>query len=77
MRELRADLSVCMRAGALPEYTAALGGHTECLQVLREAGRRIDNSANRGTNPLFIACSLGHVGVVRIGSWGELFPFPY
>lgn len=53
-------------SGYTPLHHAAIGGHTEVVEVLLESGAKIDTMGSRGETALFLASSKGNAEVVEL-----------
>ncbi|CAE7331429.1 ANK2 [Symbiodinium sp. CCMP2592] len=62
----RADLGRASHDGTTPAQLAAMNGHAEALQLLREAGADLAAADENGVTPALLAAEKGHAGVLRL-----------
>ncbi|CAE7798143.1 ANK2 [Symbiodinium sp. CCMP2592] len=64
--QARADLGCASHDGTTPAQLAAMNGHAEALQLLREAGADLVAADENGWTPALLAAQKGHAGVLRL-----------
>jgi len=61
-----ADLNQANKSGATPAFMAAQYGHTEALEVLRDAGADLNQTNKSGSTPAFMAAQTDHMEALEV-----------